>query len=153
MINKIDSEIYKRLNQIHQSYNGVTGTNYNAIFSFVVYSGDIIQDEYGNYSPSESETITIKAKVRSTSPDKSLIDIGLSENRDYYQAWFVSPLTYQKEIPQVLDCQILLNGLWITGKFNVVRNNISNQLENTNIRKSLGYSIEGTFEYQSNQRA
>lgn len=152
MINKIDSEVTKRLQTIHNSYMGVTGDNYNAIFKIKVYDGTVIEDEYGNYKPSESEEIQIKAKVISTSPDSSIRDINLDIIRNYYRVWFVSSLTYSAEIPPTLECSILLNGLWLDGKFNVVRNNISNLNENSKIRNSLGYAIEGTFEQYSNQR-
>lgn len=152
MINKIDAEVNKVLNKVYKSYKGVSGSNYNALLSFVVYSGTIQEDEYGNYKPSESETIEIKAKVRSMSPDKAIQDIGLDKVRDYYQLWFVNPLTYDKEIPITIDCQILQNGIWLKGKFNVTRNNISNQNEITQIRNSLGYALEGYFEQDTTQR-
>lgn len=152
MINKVDSEVTKRLQLIHNSYSGVTGDNYNAIFKIKVYDGVVTEDEYGNYKPSESEVIEIKAKVISTSPDSSIKDLNLDIVRDYYRVWFVSSLTYNLEIPQTLECSVLINGLWLEGNFNVVRNNISNLNENSKIRNSLGYAIEGTFEQYTNQR-
>ena len=140
------------MSKIHNSYKGVTGNNYNAILNIVSYSGTIEQDEYGNYKPSESEITEIKAKIKSTSPDKSITDIGLDKVRNYYKLWFVNPLTYDKEIPNTIDCQILQNGIWLEGKFKVTRNNISNQNEITQIRNSLGYALEGYFEQNITQR-
>jgi hypothetical protein len=153
MINKINSEVNKKLQSIHSSYNGVTGSNYNAIFKFSVFSGEIVVDDFGNYTPETAQIKEIKAQVHSTKPDSSIQDNGLDYTRDYYKVWFLSPLNYKGEIPQVLDCKILINGFWLEGQFNVVRNNISNQLENSGIRKSLGYAIEGTFSQQTTQRA
>lgn len=151
-MNRISSEINKRLQKINSAYQGITGSNYNAKFKFIVYSGDIEIDNYGNYTPKSSETIEIKAQIHSIKPDAEIQDIALNQTRDYYRVWFLSPLTYKDEIPSTLDCEILINGLWLQGKFNVVRTNISNQLEHSGIRKSLGYSIEGTFEQQTTQR-
>lgn len=153
MINKINSQINKRLNLIHSSYSGITGSNYNAIFHFVIFSGEIETDEFGNYVPSKSENIQIKAQIHSIKAEESVRDVGSDYTRDYYRVWFLSPLTYKTEIPEVLDCEILINGSWLTGKFHVVRTNTSNQIEHSGIKKSLGYHIEGTFEQQTNQGA
>lgn len=152
-MNKINSQVNKKLKTIYSSYSGVTGTNYNAIFYFTKYTGELSLDEFGNYIPGTSELIEIKAQIHSIKPDYAIKDIGLNMTRDYYKAWFISPLTYPGEIPASLDCEILINSYWLKGKFTIVRNNISNQLENTKINKSLGYSIEGTFEQETSQRA
>lgn len=153
MINKINTEVIKLLNKIHSSYAGVTGNDYNTIFTFNTYSGDLTTDEFGNPILADATVITLKAKSIANTTDYLTSDIAKDFVKNVYESWFTLPLTYQGEIPKVLETQLLINNIWIKGKYYVMQDNISNLLENSEIRKSLGYHIKGTFEQEGTQRA
>jgi hypothetical protein len=136
------------LKSISKGLRGVTGIQYNAIFSFREGSGAIVIDETtGNYDLATETIRQVKAKLI-TRKESSVDSEGLNYTRVYCEGWLVTPIEYNGRIPNVVDCSFIQNNLSYEGKFLFLDAITTPVTESIDLAIGLGQAIKGYFEYK-----
>lgn len=135
------------LKSISKGLKGVTGIQFNALFTFKEGSGNVIIDETtGNYTL-ETETIrTIKAKLIKRKDGTIESNGGVNYSRVYCEGWLVTPVEYNGRIPNVVDCTLTQNNMSYEGRFYFTDAITTPVTESIDLAIAIGQAIQGYFE-------
>jgi hypothetical protein len=141
----------KNLSKISKSLKQVNGNQYNCKFSFNIGSGIVaINPDTGNYDLETTSTVVIKAQLRVLKEETDNINIGTPFTRIRLQGHLSEPLNYAGEFTQYIDCELLNDGIWLTGKFYPELKVSSALVETFSLSSALGTAITGYFETNGN---
>lgn len=140
--------LLNELKRINKGLQGVTGNQYNALFSFREGSGEVVIDEVtGNYDLAVETIRQVKAKLI-TRKDSSVSNEGLNYTRVYCEGWLVTPVEYNGRIPSVVDCTFIQNNVSYEGRFLFSDAITTPVTESIDLAVGLGQAIKGYFEYK-----
>jgi hypothetical protein len=135
------------LKSISKGLRGVTGIQYNAIFTFKEGSGAIIiNEDTGNYDLATETIRTVQAKLIKRKEGTTSDEGGLNYSRIYCEGWLVTPVEYNGRIPNVVDCRFTQNNLSYEGKFYFTDAITTPVTETIDLAIAIGQAIQGYFE-------
>jgi hypothetical protein len=135
------------LKNISKGLKGVTGIQYNALFTFKEGTGNIVIDETtGNYNLEGEILRTVKAKLIKRKDGTVESEGGLNYSRVYCEGWLVTPVEYNGRIPNVVDCTFIQNNLSYQGKFYFTDAITTPVTESIDLAIAIGQAIQGYFE-------
>jgi hypothetical protein len=140
------SGILSQLSIINNSLSNITGISYNAILTIPQGSGDVVVDDFGNYTVENVTNISIQCKLVQKKDPNIMLNAGVDQVRTYLVGHLVNPLYFNGAIPDKIPCSLLQNNLWVDGILSLIDNIPTEINENTSIQHSLGQKIQGYFE-------
>ena len=145
------SGVYTQLTNISNALTGITGVDTNAVFTLNRYSGDIIQDDYGNYTTDgTTTTLEVTASLRQIKDPYITVNPGINEIRTYMEGYLVSPIELDGCFDKYVNCTITQDNQSYSGRFTFIDAIPSSLAESFNLSVAIGQKICGYFERNTN---
>lgn len=140
------SGIIKTSKKISKSLTNFRSTVHNAVFKIAVGSGDIVEDDRGNYTFGTIEIQEYKVTLWEFKPTK-YIDVPETDlARTYMRGYCVKPNSIDVVLDNYVDCDLIQDGETIAGRFTFI-DKIPTALEdNFALSTATGQKITGYFE-------
>lgn len=140
------SGILSQLSILNNSLSNITGISYNAILTVPQGSGDVVVDDFGNYTVENTSTLTIQCKLIQKKDPVIALNMGVDQIRTYLEGWLVNPLFFNGAIPSKVPCSLKQNNLWSEGTLSLIDFIPTEINENITLQSSIGQKIKGYFE-------
>lgn len=141
--------LLKSLSRITIALPGIARNSPNAELSWKEFSGGVVVDPVtGNYVPSNSIPVLVKAELQQAKDPQTQENPGLNRNRIYLTGYLHDPLIYKNPLPETMEAVIKYQGEWRKGKFFpliIFNDSIG---ESINLDIALGQEIRGYFEIE-----
>lgn len=138
--------IEEAMQGINNSLEGVYGKAYNAILYLPSGSGEVIEDELGNYTFADVKTIEVQAYLWEDKETKYQ-DLPQSDlARTYMKGYCVSPNAIAGNHENYLKCKMKQDGQWVDGRFTFIDKVTTGLEENYQMATASGQKIQGYFE-------
>ena len=140
------------MQKVSNSLTQAQGIAYNAIFKLSNGSGNVIEDDLGNYTFETLVTEEIQVtlwEVKAT----DYVDVAETDlARTYMRGYCVDPSYINKIFDNYVDCDLKQDGEWIKGRFTFIDKITTALEENYTLANCTGQKVFGYFE-RKNDRA